>query len=341
METARRIAVWLSPEQAPLVRGVAAAAELEIVGAGSGAKGQSQGVASVLETKVIDDLRAMLTGVEAELVWIASPGGFGAGAGGADAEALQQARARGVKVATLEPIPGSALDLSAWGGGSERGPELARFVPLAPDSAPFRRAQEALQSFGHVRMVAVESWCRPPEGSLGARVFGTLALVNALLGEPEAIDAAYVAPSHGSGLHPLPGETLRDLSGDLCACMRFADGRIATMSVGDQGGRWNRTITLVGPSGRLRIFDDGFEWIGPGGEKVDEHRPKRARGSGLADHAAAAIADSLALMLDAGAPESPPLDRGAILAMAQATLLSARTGEPESPATIRHMVGGR
>jgi len=35
----------------------------------------------------------------------------------------------------------------------------------------------------------------------------------------------------------------------------------------------------------------------------------------------------------------PPFDMPAVFCMAQAAILSARTGQPESPATIRHMAG--
>ena len=113
----------------------------------------------------------------------------------------------------------------------------------------------------------------------------------------------------------------------------------ASIIASDQGGRWNRTTTLVGPKGRLRIFDDGFEWIGPDGAKVDQsRRATRKRGSDPdVPHAVAAIADSLSRMLDAGAPDPGPSDHAAILAAGQAALLSARTGQAESPATIKRM----
>jgi hypothetical protein len=141
-------------------------------------------------------------------------------------------------------------------------------------------------------------------------------------------------------VHALAGESLRGLSGDLTATLRFADGRAAGLVASDQGGRWNRTVSLVGAGGRLRIFDDGFEWIGPDGRKLDESRPsERVRGEEPVSHAAAAIAEGIARLLDVGIPEGGPLDHATVLAMSQAVLLSARTSEPESPGTIRHMVG--
>jgi predicted dehydrogenase len=335
------MAVWIAPEQVPLVRDAAASAELAVVAAGSPARGHTQTVAAALETAAVDDLRTMLASPDAELILVGAPGPVGASVSAADAEALLAAHARGVRIATLEPIPSSALDLASWlaGGAVVRPLDTLRFIPLAQHAAPFRLAEDVLRNFGHIRTVVVEAWSLPHEGTLGARLFGALAVVQSLLGEPETVDAAYAAPSQGSGIHPLPGETLRNLAGDITACMRFADGRLASVTVSDQGGRWNRTATLVGPAGRLRIFDDGFEWIGPGGDKLDELRPKRARGSAQPAHAVEAIAHALSRMLDPGNLDATPLDHATIMAMAQATLLSARTGEPESPSTIKHMVG--
>jgi hypothetical protein len=335
------MAAWIAPEQVALVREVAAAAELTIAAAGSPARGHTQSVAAALETGALDDLRAMLASVEAEVVFIGAPGAFGTSAPAADAEAVLAAHARGTRIATLEPIPASALDLGAWLSSASgiRPVDALRFIPLAQQAAPFRLAEEVLRNFGHTRTLVVESWSLPHEGTLGARLLGVLALVQSLMGEPEAIDAAYASPAQGSGLHSLPGETLRGLAGDITACMRFADGRLASVTASDQGGRWNRAATLVGPAGRLRIFDDGFEWIGPGGDKLDELRPKRARGSAPPPHAVEAMADSLSRLVDPGNLDATPLDYATIMSMAQATLLSARTGEPESPLTIKHMVG--
>jgi predicted dehydrogenase len=340
-EPAPRTIAWLRAEQAPLVAAVAEAAGLEIVGAGAPGKAQSGAAASALKTKALDDLRAVLASGEADLVWIASPGDFGQA--GTDSRAVAAAQSRKVKVATLEPIPVSALDLASGGWTAQTGTggrliDAVHFCPLNRLSAPFREATEVLQSFGHVRAVMVEAWCAPEEGSLGARLFSALDLVHWLLGEPEAIDAAYVSPSHGNGFSPQPAETLRDLHGEITANLRFADGRIAGLIASDHAGRWNRTATLVGPAGRLRVFDDGFEWIGPDGDKVDQSR-QRSRGEAPGPHAVVAIADQLKRLLDPSIPDAGPTDYASILAIGQAALLSARTGQGESPGTIRRMAG--
>ncbi len=341
----RTVAAWLGPEQVSLLRHAARVAELKVVAAGSPARGQTGGVAEELRAQPVGDLRAMLTSTEAKLILIAAPEQFGAGPDPADAAAIRAAHARGAKIAVLEPVPAAALDLVS-GGWTESGPgpravDVIRFCPLARLSGAFRGAADVLGSFGHIRTVHVESWSTPAEGSLGARLYGALELVLSLLGEPESIDAAYVEPNHGRALHALPGETLRGLHGDITANLRFSDGRAAGIAVSNQAGRWNRTTTLLGSGGRLRVYDDGFEWVASDGKKADEMRqPGRKRGGDPEiPHSAAALAESLGRLLDPGSPDPGPADHATLLAMGQAALLSARTGQAESPATIKHMVG--
>lgn len=343
MAETRRVLAWLAPEQIELARAVVRAAELDLIAVGAPGRGHSVHVAAELETKACDDLRAALASADCDLVWIASPGTFGAASGADDASAVLAAGARGVKVATTEPIPAAALDLSSGGWTTEdrgiRAVDVMRLCPLARLSAPFREAAEVLESFGAIDTLVIEAWSGLGEGSLGARLYASLELLLTLMGEPETVEATYVTPGPGRAVHALPGESLRDLHGDMTANVRFADGRAGGLAASDRGGRWNRTITMIGPAGRLRISDDGFEWIGPSGDRLD-HSRERSRGQkSQASYAATAYAESLSRMLDPAIPAPAPSDHATVLAIAQAALLSCRTGQGESPATIKRMVG--
>lgn len=360
----KRILAWLDPGQADLVRAVAEHAHIEIVGAGSPAKAQAGAAATALGCPSLADLRSALTEGEADAVFIAAPGDFGRADAASDAPALLAARARGVKVATLEPFPTSAIDLATRGwtdtSAGVAPASVARLVPLPRHTRPFRDATELIPDLGTIRCVGIESLGGHNEGSLAARLAGAIDTVLLLMGEPELVDAACVSPLQGQGVHALPGETLTDLHGDVSASLRFADGRAASILASSHASRWNFTCTILSERGRLRVYDDGFELLSPTGVKLDEARHRRTRGHastapgralpGLANaeplgaphpspHAVAAMADALSRLLDQHIPDTGPPDWTGILCLAQATLLSARTGQPESPTTFRTMVG--
>lgn len=368
---------WLEPTQAEFLRAIALKADLAIVGAGSPSRGQTSLVSSMLSCEPVDDLRQALVEPTADLLLVLTK---------PELEFAQLAPTT-MKIATLEPIPDSALAPVAgdWSPAST-GPKATpvHFMPLLRFGEPVRAASELLTSFGEVFAMSHESLSQPGEGSLGARLFAAMDLIHLFIGEPDLIDAAFVPAATPGASASTPGENLTGLHGTITANLRFAGQRSASLTLSNQAARWNNTTTLIGAGGRLRFFDDGFEWLDPKGVKLDEMRPKRARAkagaaaskqvsagssaSGL--HATArkparggssgrgasrakiadvelqgysplcisAIADSLKRLLDNTLFPEPPGDITSALAMGQAALLSCRTGQPESPATIRRML---
>lgn len=372
--------LWLTPEQVPLFRAVAAEAGLDIIAAGSPDPTQSTEVAAALGAPPIDNLRTALATTKAALAIIAEPGSFAAQASARsdssdadDAAVLHEARDRGVRVLSLEPLPASVLQLdepslttpdtegagiilgqsavsAAATSASGTPGEWAMFCPLARLSRSVRDAAELIAQLGAVRVVSVESLAGAGQGSLGARLYDACEAVVWLLGLPDRVDGAFAPPptpqARARGVHVLPGENLRGLDGDMTVNMRFADGRAASILASNRAGRWMRTLTLLGENGRLRIFDDGFAWYAPDGRLIDSSRdaaaPRgRARGSESQPEALAlaarAIADQITRLLDPHIPPDQPTDGLSVLATTGAALLSARTGEGESPATILRM----
>ena len=407
-ETAHRTAlIWADPAQASWLSVAATRAGLKTVGAGSPESGRGPEVVAGLcgdrdAAPAFDDLRAMLHSAQADVVLIASPGDFAGGQRQGtmdreDASALAACRGRGVRVATIEPMPCSALQLGVTidalaaseaeaeaevvaapagagvvlgqgsplraeepreaaarvRGANDAGGGWARTLPLLRHSRATREAADVLEHFGHVRTVMFRGWCTRGQGSLGARLFDALDTIVSLLGTPEQVHATYVWPVRGRPVHPTTDETLRGLSGDLTANLRFADGRTAAVAVSDCASRWSRAVTLIGDGGRLCVSDDapdgmgtgtgGFVWLNADGTTVDVSRSMReARTEGRTDEALVeAVADALSRLLDPRVPAPAPTDTAAVLATAGAALLSARTGEAELPDTILRMVKGR
>ncbi len=345
VELGPKTIVWADEQRAECVKDIAAAAALTVVGAGCSTKGRSSAVAAIFDCPPVDDLRSVLTDAECDVILIASAEDFGAAAHQSDAAAVLNAHSRGVRVITLDPLPASALELAGpWttpGPGGITPLAGLSFVPLARAAQPFREAAEVLEMFGEPRTVLIEACCRPEEGSLGARLFGAIEVLLSLVGEPESVDAAYAPPDRGQLIRQL-GETLRNTHGDITANFRFADGRAAALLATDRSGRWSRNITMLGAEGRLRIFDDGFEWVNSAGDRVDASRQVKRRGETPHETpqspACQIIAEAITRTLDPAVPTDSPLDHPGVLAVCQATLLSTRTGSAESISTIRRMM---
>ncbi len=342
---AARLIAWLEPGQIQFVREVASAAKLDLLAAGSPVKAQTGLVATELACPPLHDLRSALTEGAADLVLIAAAGDFGRKQGTNDSRALLAARSRGMKVASLEPIPSSALvhASASWHAEEPGGvaAEVTRFVPLQRQLRAFREAQDSLAQFGKPRVLAVESLSSTDEGSLAARLLSAIDLIHALMGEPETVDAAYASPLSAQGVHGLPGEALEDLRGDMTVNMRFAAGRSASFIASDQAGRWRQSATLLGEGGCLHIYDEGFEWVGRSGEKLDEAKLRRPPKTAPQPPGVAALADAISRLLDPNQQDPGPCDLSAVLPIAQTALLSARTGQSESPAAIRRMLEQR
>jgi hypothetical protein len=329
----RRADVWLSPEQASLVREIAEVAGVRIGRAGSPSRGKSGGVAADLGASAADDLRAALAAADGDVFLIADPGDFGTGQEEGEAEAIAAARARGVRIISLEPIPATPVELAhAWNAPVD-GVRPAEAVVMAGTLAacPPLRDGDFVASFGAARTVCVCDWSCPTEGTLGARLWSAMDLVRRLMGEPETVDAAYVAPGRARGLHALPAESLRGLHGDMTCNARFGDGRAASVTVSNHAAAWGRSITMLGDGGRAGLAA-GVEWIGADGSRHERGRASRLPG------AAEEIGAELRRLLAGDSPE-PPVDHAAVLAMCHAALLSCRTGQAEYPATIRRMAG--
>jgi hypothetical protein len=344
METGLRLGVWARPDQVELVRAVATGLGATVALAGSPAKGHGGAVAEALGCASASDVREVLATDSAGAVLMADPGEFGAGEGAADAGACAAARARGVQVFTLEAIPASALDLGTgqWNRSrlGQTPAECVTFVPLVQFGRALRHASEALAAFGKPRAAALE-WTGPAQaGSLGARLYGALSACALLTGEVENIDASCVSAARAAGLHALPGERLRDLHGELCAHVRFADARAATVFVSDQSGIARRRVRLLGEGGEFVLGETFFRWTGPAGQIVDAWTDPAAVGAlgQTVMSEASLIGEAIRVSLGLAGPTPLPPDTESALSLAHAALLSARTGQPESPAMTRRLV---
>lgn len=286
------------------------------------------------------DPRQALTTADADVALFLTAGGAREALD--DAAVLAAISERGMKLATIEPTPASTMDLARF--EKALGPhEAVRVVPALTRATVFTHALDLLAQVGPVRTLSVSTRCARGQGTLFARLFDAMDLVVSLLGEPDSIDASVCGPIVPGRVHLAPGDSLRDLRGDLTANLRYAGACAAALSLSDNAGRWFRGVTLVGHGGCLRFDDNSYELIDPSGKTVDSSASRDRRGRRNAgpahDVAAAACAQQIGAMFDPHAAPAPPRKTATVLAMAEAALLSARTGTAESPGAVLRMAG--
>lgn len=353
----RRTILWLTPAQTPLLKRLADAAHLDVAAVGSPDATLSSAAAKEWgDAESLSDLRAAIaTAPRGTLVLIADPGAFGSPSsrgGGTDTDAtrldveeLDNAHERGVKVACLEPLPAALTQLAAAGvkvaaqstTPVNTGGDWAMLAPLSRYRRSIRELRETLPTLGAVRALSIHALGAPAHGSLGARLFDAADLALTLLGQPETVHAVYTSPSATRGAHaaPPPPDHLRALDGDLTATLRYAGNKSATITASNRAARPGLAVTLLATAGTASIADDRL---------VIDHTESHAHDqSGAPSEPEAAFVSALATQLtrylDSGVGLAGEVDFAATLALAQAALLSARTGEPESPATMLRLVG--
>lgn len=234
---------------------------------------------------------------------------------------------RSVRLVSLPPLPSSSMSPLFREPADEALPVVAPLLSRAPLGASLR---DALASFGTVQTALFAARGSGDFGGLGARLLDALDLLGGILGEPETIDGAVAAPRAPSGVRAAPTDDLTLLRGSLTAHLRFESEASAVLSLSDQAGRWFRGLSLAGDAGLIRFDDQGFEWIGPDGSTIE-----RTEAPDHADPASALADQVFDALRDTDTPARAPRARAA--AAAGALILSARTGQPESPATIRRM----
>ncbi len=335
---------WLLPEQAEVVSRVLAAAGIVPILAGSPESTHTGQVARGLGCDSCDDLRTALTTAPVDLVFIAAAGEFGHKDVDQDLTALQIARSRSVPVATSDPVPAAAMELGGtrWAEALHNGTlsELIRFVPRTRRARTVDELHVALETFGVPRSCSLRMFGPRTLATLGARLFDAMDLVRTLMGVPETIDACFIGPAKGRGIHQLPGESLRHLEGDLTIHLRFSDGRAATAHLSDQTPTTAFDLRVLGTEGIISLAPERLIWRQPGGD-IDRTtiRPEPVPEQAL-DSGEAALIEQLNNLCAGVGPKHAPIDYPAVLSMTHAALLSCRTGQGESPDTIRRLMAG-
>jgi len=128
---------------------------------------------------------------------------------------------------------------------------------------------------------------------------------------------------------------LRDLHGVMTAHLRMGDGRGVLVQVSDQVGRSGLSMSLLGDGGEIRVWDGGFSRLDGGGIEIDSFEMEEDGGT---DPSSVRLTEQLIQLCSGVGPVRSPVDHVSVLAMGHTALLSARTGQGETPETIRRLL---
>ncbi|MHA7812496.1 MAG: hypothetical protein ACX94C_03750 [Phycisphaerales bacterium] len=336
--TPPRCVLWTNPEQAGALAQALRDAGIDLIGAGCPDSARTGQVATEIACDPVDDLRHSLTSLDTDMILLGDAGSFGEEPNDADLDALRSAHARNVCVATLEPIPATASGMAGtnFSEALHQGVlgSFASFTPLVRYRPIISELSAVLETYAPVRSAMLRYTGPAALGTLGSRLFNMLDLTRWLIGVPSMIEAAYVSPRSGRGMHPLPGETLRGLHGEITMNLRFSDGRCASMYLSDQFHHNDVGMTLASGEGHITLDQHGFVWLNPTGNKVDSHESPDA----TQNTDAGALRVGLTELCSGVAPSRPPIDYASVLSMTHATLLSTRTGQGESPHDVEQLM---
>ncbi len=348
--------VWLEPRQARFAVALARAAGLRLVSFGfprSAARSDAASEAAALlaggaagADAPLADLRHAAATTDARVLVLLTPVAEEGEKPGAvspldDPSLLATCKSRGIDVVSTEPMPGALTDL-AWQSETIGGGPLLRQFGMFRRSSVFVQLREALAGLGHVRSVFLEFTTGPGAGALASRLVDACAVVEGLpgVGIVEAVDASVAAPEHAGAVHLALPEKARFLRGDMALHLRLGGGATGSMMLSDHAGPWRRRVRIVGEKGVIEASDAGVVvWeVGAGGAAPVQG------GDGKDGRLEACPTDFEVLggllRLELERREvSEPVNWSAVLGIAEAALLSARTGQNESPETVLRMAG--
>ena len=255
-----------------------------------------------------DDLRKMLVERPASFLLVTSLQDVAL-------EELRGAADAGTRVVCLEPLAVELDDL-----GKLDGPVLPTAITMVPAflrSPGYLAAADPQDSLGQPRLIRFSSLGRPHHGSLIARLLDAWTAVLEFTAIPESVSASLTGPTSPT----------RRITGHLAAHARVADGGTVLIEASDTAAQTRRELSVLSPEAQLRVGDTAYELRQADGSLLDDSRPQPQPVDfvGL-------IAHQWRRLLERPGPPAAPGRQA--LACVHACLLSARTGQPESPGNL-------
>lgn len=315
-----RLIIWARPEQETLLRDAIREAELELLAVGSDTPDGTGALSQMFQVERLGDLRQVIRRTDVDLLWLASP---------APIEEAERRLIREMDFLTIssEPRPGDIATLAIH--PDDVAPEV--FMPLMRRSESFQSALQILETHSPPQGILLSFRSRVGEGTLFARLFDAMDLIDQLCGEVESVSATLAESglSVTTARPPIP-ETLMNLRGHMSLNVHFGDNRCASALLSNCTDSWYRSVTMLTDDGSLHLTDSGCGWSGDDGE-IHEYAPTPVSAGVLVGRQIKRLRENLKH------PDPPP-NYPRLLALCEAARLSCRTGQSESPSRMLAML---
>lgn len=305
--------IWTdTPRSALIERVVERVAGLSVLAVGGPRKAEAKPLAEALDAQPYDDLRKMLVDRPGSSLLLGTMEGV-------RLDDLRQAVEQGADVLALEPPCDDKGKTLHWERGQEPTGRLVH-APMLRLSPAWLSAADPQQVLGRLRAVALAMLGPAESGSLFTRLFDAMDWIVSALGVPAGVEARLTGPLAE------PPENPAGLTGCMTVHLQFAGGASATLLAVDRAAVWSRQVTVVGEKGQLLMDDRGYQIFAADADEADATAV-------APNDPVELIARQWQWMIDHRlGPERN--DLGAVLATCRTALLSARTGETESPDTF-------
>ncbi len=299
---------------------------VRVVGVGGPRTAEVDALARRLGCVHEDDLRKLLVDRPADVLLLGA-------AADVAVQDVAAAVAGGMMVVAIEPEADNFTDLYVIRPTGATTEQADRVIAAAAfeRSRGWTSAADPMQVVGAPQLISFTSFGHVDDCSLLSRLLDAWRFILSLTDMPHSIDASLSGP-----LGAVPQE-LRGLTGHIAAHARLPDGGSVVLQISDRAGEHRRHLMLVGKGGVLRVEDTDYTLRDTTGGLVDQSPPLRGR-TAFVD----LIADDWRQVMraPAGEPQNPAKqlvrERDA-LACCLATMLSARTQEPENPARLAEL----
>ena len=319
------LVVWTDAAATTLVRQIIDALDgsMRPIGLGGPGSQRVSELAKALDCPCHDDFRKLAVDRPAPFVLVSA-------ARGVNARHAADALDRGATIFALEPLF-HGFDALATLAAPTRGTHATGGRVTTPGTflrcPGWHFAADPTQVLKTPRFIQFTNVGPRCHRSLFARFYEAWQVVLRLGQLPHSVDASLTGP-----VASLPAY-LDAITGHMAAHARMENGTSSVVVASDCVGRPARTLTLTGDEAHLVVTDVDYELSDAEGNRLDHHRGDEA----VADFAALVARDLLQWAeRDRPATVVEPAAE-LVLACCQASLLSARTGQVESPATILSM----